>query len=213
MLILSLLIPKDNGPIEVGYPLLNKDTKDLIVNIEKGLIVDKFEDELHTVLLKEVPDSVHRRDIIISYTQEAVVNRIKDISNKFSIKPVWLMRVIIKESGGYPQAVNPYSNATGIIQWMPSTAKYLGTSVSKLKQMSIFEQLFYVEEYLNKVTHNYTIKSYEDLHLAVFYPAALGKLDSYVIGYGGKLVAQNKAVDYDDDGVITKRDFKRYISN
>lgn len=210
ILALGLLSSKEAGPTK---PKLSLSNKDVIEVYKKDFIRNKFKDKLHTMLLKEVSDSAKRKNIVMNYTEKAVIDKIKDISEKFSIKPIWLMRVIIKESGGYPNAVNPKSNATGIIQWMPSTAKYLGTSVDNLKQMSIVEQLYYVEKYLHKVTSNYNINSYENLYLSVFYPKALGKSDNYIIGNNDKVVAQNKTVDFDNDGIITKNDFKNYALN
>lgn len=41
----------------------------------------------------------------------------------------------------------PGSGAIGLIQFMPSTAKGLGTSTSALKQMTAVDQLAYVEKY------------------------------------------------------------------
>jgi hypothetical protein len=51
------------------------------------------------------------------------------------------------ESRFNPAATNPRTNATGLIQFMPSTAKGLGTSVAALRSMEDWEQLPFVERY------------------------------------------------------------------
>jgi len=51
------------------------------------------------------------------------------------------------ESGGNAAAVNPKSGATGLIQFMPSIAKGLGTSTEELKKMSPTEQIQYAIKY------------------------------------------------------------------
>jgi hypothetical protein len=131
------------------------------------------------------------------------------ICKNLGIKDEWLYAVIWFESRGNPQAINKYSNATGIIQFMPKTAQNLGTTVNNLYNMTVVEQLQYVEKYLKKWDDKYDLNTYLDTYLAVFYPAALGKTKDFVIGTG-KLVQQNKNVDANKDGTITVADFMAY---
>jgi len=51
------------------------------------------------------------------------------------------------ESGGNAAAVNSRSGATGLIQFMPSIAKGLGTSTEELKKMSPTQQIQYAIKY------------------------------------------------------------------
>jgi len=53
-------------------------------------------------------------------------------ATRLGIDPAWLANVINFESGGNPQARNPVSGATGLIQFMPSTAQRLGTSTAAI---------------------------------------------------------------------------------
>lgn len=53
------------------------------------------------------------------------------------------------ESGGKADAQNP-SGATGLIQFMPSIAKALGTTTDELKKMSAIDQLPYVTKYFQE---------------------------------------------------------------
>jgi len=212
--IVGLLSPNCSGPAEANY--LNKYSNKVLVNHEKEYLKSKFKNGLNKTLDEfNINDSIKRTGIIENYTKEPVIHKIIEITDNFDIKPIWLMKIIIKESAGSPDAVNPYSNATGIIQWMPKTAKYLGTSIKKLKKMNIFNQLDYVEKYLKFVTEYYpnSINNYEDLYLAIFYPKALGKRNNFIIGNKNKLVAQNRIIDYNKDSIITVKDFKQYALN
>ena len=114
--------------------------------------------------------------------RNAIVNKINSISTYLGIDPNWLMAVINFETAGTfsPSIQNKYTNATGLIQFMPSTAIDLGTTVEALKKMSFLQQLEYVQDYYKP--YRGRIKSFVDLYLATFYPIAMGKPESYVIG-------------------------------
>jgi hypothetical protein len=60
----------------------------------------------------------------------------------------YLMAIMSFESDGFnPAARNELSGATGLIQFMPSTAKELGTATDALARMSAEDQLDYVAAY------------------------------------------------------------------
>lgn len=56
-------------------------------------------------------------------TPEQALN---EVAGALSIPALWLKNLINFESGGNPQAVNKYTGARGLIQFMPSTAKAMG---------------------------------------------------------------------------------------
>lgn len=128
----------------------------------------------------------------------AFATKVKAISVRLGIKPNWLMAVMDFESGLNPKAVNPISNATGLIQFMPSTANGLGTSVASLYEMSAMKQLDYVEQYLSPYTGKMT--SFINTYLAVFYPAAISwSMDKQ---FPSNVVAVNQI--FAKNGIITK---------
>lgn len=73
-------------------------------------------------------------------------------------------------------AVNPFTRATGLIQFMPATAKELGVDTYTLSKMTYSDQLFWVEKYFKKYAEK-TLRraslSFVDTYLLVFYPAAI----------------------------------------
>lgn len=138
------------------------------------------------------------------------------------IDPDWLACVISFETGGSfsPSQRNqwathdaenrgmPYSGAIGLIQFMPDTAKNLGASTAELEAMTFVEQLKYVRAYLAPYASR--IKLLDDCYLAVFYPAAMGREDGYVVGrrgaegFIGRVYEQNAGFDRNNDGAVTK---------
>lgn len=126
-----------------------------------------------------------------------------------------LARLMYSESRLNPAAVNPYSNATGLIQFMPATADSLGTTVAKLRNMTVQQQLVYVKKYFHSPgLSGKTYNGLGDLYLGIFYPVAVGKPNSYVIGQSpNKVYTQNKVFDIDNDGVITAGNVRTFTEN
>lgn len=61
----------------------------------------------------------------------------------------WLADVMAGESGFSKDVVNPDSGSTGLIQFMPDTARSLGTSVEALAAMDRVAQMKYVRKYFD----------------------------------------------------------------
>ena len=152
----------------------------------------------------------------VKKNKKEFIAKVKEISEKLQINPNWLMLTMAIETAKTfsPSIQNKYSKATGLIQFMPGTAKGLGTTIEELKELSNVEQLDYVYRYL--VFYRGRMKSYVDVYLAVFYPAAVGKPDDYWFGRTEKmreLIAKyNPAYDKNKDRVVTKREVREAIS-
>lgn len=115
-------------------------------------------------------------DIAAAYPKMAdYASEVVRVAAKIGIPPEWLANVIYFESGGNPQARNAKSSATGLIQFISSTAASLGTSVDALYRMSGREQMAYVERYFTPKAGK--LRSQEDVYMAVFYPKAVGNPD------------------------------------
>ena len=151
----------------------------------------------------------------VKTNREAFVVKVRAISTQMGIDPNWLMAVMNFESGMNHQAVNPKSNATGLIQFMPSTARGIGTSVEALKAMTNVEQLDWVLRYFRPYVGKMT--SYIDVYLTVFFPAAVGKSDDWVLQTSSlsasKIAEQNHIFDVNNDGKITVGEIKSVMLN
>lgn len=153
----------------------------------------------------------------VTSEREAFAEKVKTISAKLGIVPDALMFVMNWETGGTfsPSVQNPDTNATGLIQFMPSTALSLGTSTDALKNMTAVEQLDYVYEYLKD--HKGDMYDVYDVYLAVFYPRALKENDDYVLGsersiaYSQQVAQQNSGFDLNSDRQITKGEFIKWF--
>lgn len=111
-----------------------------------------------------------------------------------------------------PSIQNPFTGATGLIQFMPQTAAALGTSISALRSMSAVAQLEYVKRFFRPHVGHIRPSVPGDYYLAVFYPAYIGRDPSTVIFSAGETgYAQNVGLDRDGDGVITVGDVARTV--
>lgn len=121
-----------------------------------------------------------------------------------------LLALMNSESSLDPKAVNKHTNATGLIQFMPKTAEYIGTSTEALKNMSALEQLDYVEKYLSIMKKSAGFKpndklSSADLYALTFLPA-YAKQEVLTQKSNGRRYTLNAGLDLDKDGKITKTD-------
>lgn len=95
------------------------------------------------------------------------------------------------------------SGATGLIQFMPSTAIDLGTTVQQLERMTAVQQLDYVQRYFNRYAAR--IKDLPDMYMAILLPSYIGKSPfSALFSRGTVAYRQNAALDADSDGMVTK---------
>lgn len=138
--------------------------------------------------------------------------KLREVCSVIGVNPEHMKVVMNAESGINPRAINSESGATGLIQFMPDTARALGTSVEELRQMSGVDQLEFVEKYFRH--HAGKINSPEDLYMATFFPIGLGRPDDWVLR-SKKLSARavwraNKGIA-PGKGRITVGDFKAYV--
>jgi hypothetical protein len=135
----------------------------------------------------------------------AFKRRVIEIAAEFGIDPNYLMAAMAFESARTfsPSIENPYSGAVGLIQFMPSTARGLGTSTAALKRMTALAQLDYVRCYF--LPYKGRLKDLNDLYMAILWPRAIGRPSSYVLfAEGSREYRQNRGLDVNTDGVVTK---------
>lgn len=114
-------------------------------------------------------------DIQRAYGIHAVLaDGIARVAASVGAHPYDLANLIHFESGGTfaPTARNNISGATGLIQFMPSTARRLGTTTEALARLSAIEQLPWVEKYLRSAGVSLPLNTPQKLYMAVFYPKA-----------------------------------------
>ena len=142
----------------------------------------------------------------------AFVAKVMEVADSLDIHFSWLVGIMHHESRLNHKARNSIG-AVGLIQFLPVTARGLGTSTYRLRQMTDIEQLEYVYRFykhakgkLNKMT---------DLYLYAFFPISiLNDWGDYRTIKYGKLSAsiiakQNPGLDLNRDGKVTVDEVRR----
>jgi hypothetical protein len=145
------------------------------------------------------------------------LRRVRVVAGHIGAKPEDLLRVMASESGLRSNALNASGGATGLIQFMPSTARALGTTTEALRAMTPEDQLDYVEKYFKANNGGRALDSVGALYTATFWPSGVGKKadDAIVSRDSPDATArtgytQNAALDVDGDGKITKKDLETW---
>jgi hypothetical protein len=121
----------------------------------------------------------------------------------------WVVEI---ESVWDPTATNMLTDATGLIQFMPATAKGMGTTTDALRGMSREQQAPYVQKFYDQTTSNGKRKLARvgDLYILTFMPGHLGSPDETVIfAPGTKGWEQNKGLRESPEGPITAGSVRR----
>lgn len=139
------------------------------------------------------------------------------LATYLSVPPLWLVALFYNESGLNPQAQNSIG-AVGLNQMLPSTLAGLNSSPTAYKNGGVSYQLHIMQDYFKPIRGK--IKRAGDLYLYNFLPAAvienaapdyvLGAKDDYSKYHGiskNQIYLQNKSLDFNNDGKITRSDF------
>jgi hypothetical protein len=109
-------------------------------------------------------------------------SKLKEVAKKLGISWENLWKIIKFESGGIPWKQNPFTKATGLIQFTEETAEGLGTSLEHLKTMSAVDQLDYVYKFYKGIKPGANVAQ---LYLKTILPAFAHKDDEFVVGKEG----------------------------
>lgn len=137
------------------------------------------------------------------------IEALNALAKRWKINAKDLLAIMFSESGLNPKAVNKSSGATGLIQFMPATAKGLGTSVDALSKMSRTEQLEWVEKYL-KVNKLPIGASAGQIYAAIFMPANINK--ETLAKYPSAAYKSNTGLDLNKDKEITIEDLTARVN-
>ncbi len=134
--------------------------------------------------------------------------RVLWMADALECDPSDLMACMHWESGGTfrPDIKNAAgSGATGLIQFMPSTAKGMGTTTAALAKMKAEDQLNYVYRYFRSYAGK--LRNLGDVYMAILWPGGVGKPDHYVLFDRSKkpvTFRQNAGLDVNKDGLVTR---------
>jgi hypothetical protein len=106
----------------------------------------------------------------------ALARKVVQVAGEVGAHPYDLANLIQFESGKSwsPQAQNPSSKATGLIQFYPRLTKdNIGVTVDYLAGLSAVDQMDWVKTYLDRMRGGQPLDTPHKVAMAVFYPAAI----------------------------------------
>lgn len=135
--------------------------------------------------------------------------KVRAIATELQIQPDWLMGCMAFESSETFSASvrNPGSSATGLIQFMESTARQMNTTTAALAALTAVEQLDYVLRYFKPQAGR--LHNLGDVYMAILWPAGIGRADEWVLwdsrdSKAAQAYRANKGLDLNADGFITR---------
>lgn len=139
--------------------------------------------------------------------------KLVEMSARHGWDPNGIALVISEESAFNPAAKNPYSSASGLIQFIDSTATSMGTTTAAIRAMSAEEQLPLIERFFATSLRGQIPQHIEDYFLAVLgKPNLIGAPDNAtVFAKGSSGYSGNPQIDLDNNGVITVGDARAYM--
>lgn len=129
------------------------------------------------------------------------------ISGRIGCDPSHLMSAMAFETGEtFSPSIKSRAGggATGLIQFLPSTARSLGTSTAALAAMTAESQLAFVEKYMTPFRGK--LATLSDVYMAILFPNAVGKPSAHVLfRKPSKAYTLNQGLDAPPkDGKVTK---------
>ncbi len=138
-----------------------------------------------------------------NFVSSQFLSGVESLATRLGTKPEYLLSVMSFESGGsFDPAKTNGIGATGLIQFLPSTAIGLGTTTDALSRMSPTEQLRYVEKYFDQPSFKGKLGTLEGLYTAVLSGQARTDPDDVLFTSPSKAYQQNP-LDWNGDGKIT----------
>lgn len=148
--------------------------------------MSEFRTRLKAFLQGRASQGYSRLGVPVYVPNDDELKKFENTAKNIGIPPEWLANLVNHETAGTfsTKIQNQSTNATGLIQFMPSTATGYGVTVGQLKQMSFGQQLDYVSEYLKRTLKARkaiqadgiakTTLTQPDFFMLVFYPVAVG---------------------------------------
>ena len=141
-----------------------------------------------------------------------------DVCDRLRIDPTDLLGVMMAESSVKASARNAASNASGLIQFLPSTLAHLGWTGTpqSFRQLTADQQLPFVEAHFRPYVH-FGLDSAARVYQVVFLPSSLslgsgmGAVIAKKGGLNSAVYDRNRGLDTDFNGAITVGELQQAI--
>jgi hypothetical protein len=159
----------------------------------------------------------NRSEMPADWTKDlAFINKVKDVAKELNCSFIDLLCCMAFETGRtFNPGIQNSIGATGLIQFIRPTAIGLGTTTDKLAAMTRVEQMDWVLKYFKAgPVRKIAAPSLEDLYMQILWPKAVGKpLDYVLFSHPSIAYVQNKGLDANKDGAITKAEAAVKVRN
>ncbi len=132
------------------------------------------------------------------------IREVEAMSDRVGAKPEHILAAMSFETGGtFSPSITNSIGATGLIQFIPSTARGLGTSTNALRNMTPIQQLEFVEKYFEPYTGR--LDSLEKVYTSILSGSPKSDPNDVLFRRGTRAYEQNP-LDWNRDGVITAQE-------
>ncbi len=146
-----------------------------------------------------------------SHVTPEFLREVEGMSQRLGARPEHILAAMSFETGGSfdpAQPNNAGGSATGLIQFMPDTARGLGTSTAELARMTPTEQLQYVEKYFEP--YRGRLGDLESVYTSIL-SGSPHSGDEALFTQGTRAYSANSALDVNHNGVITAAEATQHV--
>lgn len=131
------------------------------------------------------------------------IDAVEKMAERLGTQPEYVLAAMSFETGGrFDPSVQNGIGATGLIQFLKSTAQNLGTTTDKLAKMSAVAQLTFVEKYFQPFKGK--LSTLEAVYTSIL--SGSPKKPDAVLFKAGTPAYKLNPLDWNDDGIITARE-------
>lgn len=131
------------------------------------------------------------------------IHAVEMMAERLGTKPEYVLAAMSFETGGrFDPSIQNGIGATGLIQFLRSTAQNLGTTTDKLARMSAVAQLQFVEKYFEPFKGK--LGTLEAVYTSIL--SGSPKKPDAVLFKAGTAAYRLNPLDWNDDGIITARE-------
>lgn len=131
------------------------------------------------------------------------IDAVEQLAERLGTKPEYVLAAMSFETGGrFDPSIQNGIGATGLIQFLRSTAQNLGTTTDKLARMSAVAQLAFVEKYFEPFKGK--LGTLEAVYTSIL--SGSPKKPDTVLFKAGTPAYKLNPLDWNDDGIITARE-------
>ncbi|MFL6331766.1 MAG: peptidoglycan-binding protein [Pyrinomonadaceae bacterium] len=131
------------------------------------------------------------------------IDAVEQMAERLGTKPEYVLAAMSFETGGrFDPSIQNGIGATGLIQFLKSTALNLGTTTDKLARMSAVAQLAFVEKYFEPFKGR--LGTLEAVYTSIL--SGSPKKPDAILFKAGTAAYKLNPLDWNDDGIITARE-------